>query len=135
MTRGDTSNYYGGMDTSSTSNNEQRANDQGGQSLTSSSGNDSNKGKELEEVGRNTLMALLCLISNVASRSYAAREFILAIQLPAQEGNNDGNASVSGIYDGSLEILFSLLTVVSLPPGIRGMAFNAIAGTCVPRKL
>jgi len=99
----------------------------------SGNGTDSNKPKELDELGRNTLMALLCLLSNVASKSSAAREFILGIQLPAaMEDNNDANSSTGisgtgGYRDGSLEILFSLLTITTLTPDIRGMAFSAIA--------
>lgn len=88
------------------------------------------KKKELDEVGRNTLMALLCLISNVSSKCDNACEFILAIQLPTLGTGNrspSGSSSGSVLQDGSLEILFSLLTVTTLPPDIMGMAFTAIA--------
>jgi len=127
MASGNTSNSSRGMETASSSStaNTERSND-GVQSSSNSSV--SNETKELDEVGRHTLMSLLCLMSNVASKCYAAREFILAIQIPAQDDTNDGRSvSDGGIQDGSLEILFSLLTIASLPPDIRGMAFSAIA--------
>ncbi len=90
---------------------------------------DDSKVNELGEVGRNTLMALLCLISNVASKFGASREFILEIRLPGID-TNDG----SGLryQDTSLEILFSLLTITSLPPEIMGMTFMAIANLIQP---
>lgn len=88
---------------------------------------DDPKSKELDEVGTNTLMALLCLISNVAARSSAARENILGIQLPV----NNNNASTEGYQEGSLEILFSLLTT-PLSTDIQGMTFMAIANLLQP---
>lgn len=91
--------------------------------------NGGSKVKELDEVGRNTLMALLCLVSNVASKCAAARDFILRIQLPALDMNDGGGL---GYQDGSLEILFSLLTITSLPPEIMGMTFVAIANLLQP---
>ncbi|KAL7539868.1 hypothetical protein ACHAXR_012321 [Thalassiosira sp. AJA248-18] len=102
-----------------------------GNNTASKVGTADSKTKELDEVGRNTLMALLCLISNVASKCGAAREFILGIQLPALD--SDGTSSNSGMMyqDGSLEILFSLLTT-SLPPEIMGLCFTAIANLLQP---
>ena len=94
---------------------------QGTSSSSYSSGKDT-KQKELDDVGRSTLMSLLCLISNVATRSAAAREFILSIQLPGMDSDGTGGS----YQDGSLEILFSLLTV-PIPPEIQGLAFMAIA--------
>jgi hypothetical protein len=85
---------------------------------------------ELDELGRNTLMALLCLVANVASKCHAARVFVLEIQLPASD-SNDVNGGL-GYQDGSLEILFSLLTITSLPPEIMGMTFVAIANLLQP---
>jgi len=121
------STYYygaGGSSSANTSGDNSSANSpirQGTSSSSYSSGKDT-KRKELDEVGRSTLMSLLCLISNVATRSAAAREFILSIQLPAMDSDGTG----ASYLDGSLEILFSLLTV-PIPPEIQGLAFMAIA--------
>ena len=99
------------------------------------------KTKALDEDGRNTLMALLCVTSNVASKCSAAREYIgLALQLQALDINdNDTSGSSSsgggGAYyqDGSLEILFSLLTcTTAVPRDTMGMAFCAIANLLQP---
>ena len=81
---------------------------------------------ELDEEGRNTLMALLTLVTNVASKCHAARIFILGIELPA---TNDGVG-----FDGSLEILFSLLTIPSLSSDIMGMTFLAISSLLQPNE-
>ena len=106
MMQSSTSYYYGlgvagttdtGREGSSSSH--KRA--QQGQSTSSSSINKTTT-KELDEVGRNTLMSLLCLISNVVSRSSAAREHILALQVPLQ--SNEGSSEF--YQDGCLEILF-----------------------------
>jgi hypothetical protein len=80
----------------------------------------------LDEVGTNTLMSLLCLISNVAARSSAARQHILGIQLPVQASN-----PTDSHQDGSLEILFSLLTT-PISADIQGMTFMAIANLLQP---
>jgi len=95
---------------------------QGTSSSSSYSSGKETKQKELGEVGRSTLMSMLCLVSNVATRSASAREFILSIQLPAMDSDGTG----ASYQDGSLEILFSLLTV-PIPPEIQGLAFMAIA--------
>ncbi|KAL3775657.1 hypothetical protein ACHAW5_008127 [Stephanodiscus triporus] len=87
---------------------------------------------ELDELGRNTLMALLCLVANVASKCHAARAFVLGIQLPVSDSNDGGEGL--GLQDGSLEILFSLLTITSLPPEIMGMTFVAIANLLQPNE-
>ena len=81
---------------------------------------------ELDEEGRNTLMALLTLVTNVASKCHAARIFVLGIELPA---SNDGVG-----FDGSLEILFSLLTIPSLSSDIMGMTFVAISSLLQPNE-
>ncbi|KAL3810725.1 hypothetical protein ACHAXA_008498 [Cyclostephanos tholiformis] len=86
---------------------------------------------ELDELGRNTLMALLCLVANVTSKCHAARVFVLGIQLPASDSTESGGF---GYHDGSLEILFSLLTITSLPPEIMGMTFVAIANLLQPSE-
>ena len=93
-----------------------------GTSSSSFSSDKESKEKELDDVGRSTLMSLLCLISNVATRCAAAREYILSIQLDASDSDGTGAA----YKDGSLEILFSLLTV-PIPSEIQGLAFTAIA--------
>jgi hypothetical protein len=88
---------------------------------------DDPKRKELDEVGTNTLMSLLCLISNVAARSSAAREYILGIQLPV----NNGDSSNESVQQGSLEILFSLLTT-PISTDVQGMTFMTIANLLQP---
>ena len=89
----------------------------------------SSEKRELGDVERNTLMAVLCLVSNVASKCVAAREFILGIRLPSKDMNDGGGL---GYQDSTLEILFALLTITSLPPEIMGMAFVAIANLLQP---
>ena len=94
-----------------------------GQSTSSHAGKSSDT-NELDEVGRNTLVSILCLVSNVASKCNVARDCILGIQLPVQDYN--------GHYqDGCLEILFALLTT-SISPEIRGLTFMAIANLLQP---
>ena len=88
---------------------------------------DDPKSKELDEVGTNTLASLLCLVCNVAARSSVARENILGIQLPVQ--NSDSSTEV----EGSLEILFSLLTT-AISTDIQGMTFMAIANLLQPTE-
>ncbi|KAL9186739.1 hypothetical protein ACHAXT_010459 [Thalassiosira profunda] len=85
--------------------------------------------KELDEVGRATLSALLGLLSAVASRCPAARAYVLALQLPATDGSSGGGGAA---MDGSLEILFALLTCPDLPSDIAGRAFAAIAHLLPP---
>ena len=55
---------------------------------------------------------------------------MLGIQLLASDSNDGGGGL--GYQDGSLEILFSLLTITSLPPEIMGMTFVAIANLLQP---
>jgi len=134
-----TSYYYMASDSGASSgvgdaSSSSKASDQD-QPASNNSGNNDSKTKELDEMGRNTLMALLCLISNVASKCFVAREFILGIQLPATMEDGDGNANATtGYQDGSLEILFSLLTIPTLSPDIRGMGFSAIANLLHPNE-
>jgi hypothetical protein len=89
---------------------------------------DDPKRKELDEVGTNTLMALLCLISHVVARSSVAREYILSIQL---QPDNNGDSSNESYQQGSLEILFSLLTT-PISTDIQGMTFMTIANLLQP---
>ncbi|KAL7435715.1 hypothetical protein ACHAXM_004800 [Skeletonema potamos] len=126
-TESSTSYYYGAGRSGATSTSGDTSassplNSRQGTSSSPYSTGDDTKQKELDDVGRSTLMSLLCLISNVATRSAAAREHILSIQLPAI----DSDGTVGSYQDGSLEILFSLLTV-PIPPEIQGHAFMAIA--------
>ena len=134
VAEGSTSYYYGagagasaysGADASSSSTEQST---QGRSTSSSNVTNTNPKTKELDEVGRNTLQALLCLLSNVASHSAAARNFVLDIKLPSTDGQGG-----AGMYqDGSLEILFSLLTIPTLPTDIMGLAFTAIANLLQP---
>ncbi len=59
----------------------------------------------------------------------AAREFILGVRLPSKDMNDSGGL---GYQYSTLEILFALLTITSLPPEIMGMAFVAIANLLRP---
>ena len=77
----------------------------------------------LNEQSRTTLMALLALISNVASHSSCAREFILSLKIAAFEDAGT---------DGTLEILFALLAARETDPEIAGSAFTAIANLLRP---
>ena len=77
----------------------------------------------LNEQSRMTLMALLALISNVASHSSCAREFILSLKIAAFEEAGT---------DGTLEILFALLAARETDPEIAGSAFTAIANLLRP---
>lgn len=77
----------------------------------------------LNEQSRMTLMALLALISNIASHSSRAREFILSLKIAAFEEAGT---------DGTLEILFALLAARETDPEIAGSAFTAIANLLRP---
>lgn len=123
MNESSESYYYGVGDASTNADSGRETSsppEQRRQGQTSSSARDSTT-KELDEVGRNTLMSLLSLISNVAARSSSAREYILALQVPVEDGGPSGR-----YQDDSLEILFALLTT-SISPDIQGMTFMAIA--------
>jgi len=119
--------YYYGVGDDTESNDRDEASTPNDTHRSQSSSSSSSKGKtpstkELDEVGKNALTSLLSLISNVAARCPAAREYILDIQLPVP--GTDGVSDI--LQDGCLEILFSLLTT-EIPPDIRGLTFMAIA--------
>lgn len=117
--------YYYGVDEDTESNDRDEAStpdDTYRRQSSSSSKGKTPSTKELDEAGRNALTSLLSLISNVAARCPAAREYILDIQLPVP--GTDGGSNI--LQDGCLEILFSLLTT-DITPDIRGLTFMAIA--------
>jgi hypothetical protein len=115
--------YYYGVSSNGDSNATSSSPNQG--QGRASTPDDKNEG--LDEVSTNILIALLCLISNVAARSSTAREHILGLQLPVQRSS----ASNETYQESSLEILFSLLTT-PISPELQGMTMMAIANLLQP---